>query len=389
MSVAADATARLLSLGDPGRGPAGAVVGVRTTAGTEVHPTGWATLPREGAPGEPMTAGTWLDLASVTKVAATTVLLLRLSSDGALSVDDPVRRFVPAFDGGGREDVTVHHLLTHTSGLRPWWPLYAGTRAGHDVAERIAALDLAGPPGREVRYSDLGMVLAGRVVERVLGTDLATAVREHVSQPLGLDLRYGPVDPAGCATSADSDAVEHAMLATGRPYPVPVGPDDVAVWRKGPLRGEVADGNAAHALGGVAGHAGLFGTADALLDLGTALLDGTVAGPDAAGRAATAGEAHPDRGLGFRLHHAPGPDGPVTWLWHGGFTGTFWGVEPGSRTVVAGAATRLHGTVGPLPGPRTVGLADPLAGVATGDEIAGVLLDAGTTALTTAAGATR
>lgn len=372
---------RLLALGEPGRHPAGAVVGVRSAAGTQVRAAGWATLPAAGARGVPMAPGTWLDWASVTKVAVTTVLVLRLADRGDLALADPVARFLPGFRAPGADRARLEDLLTHTAGLRPWWPLYCETTDRDDALARVQAMPLQAAPGTAHAYSDLGPLLAGLVVERVTGLGLADALRDLVTRPLSLALRYGPVPPDRAATSADSDVVEQTMVATGRPYPVPAGGASFAGWRRGPVRGEANDGNAAHALGGVAGHAGAFGPVADLLTLGAALCDGTLVHPDLLGAVARPGIGRPAQAVGFRRVERPGPDGRgVTWLWHGGFTGTCWALEPRSGTVVAGGATRLHGTTGPLPG--SAADADPLRGVATGEEIARVLVDAGTRALT-------
>ncbi|MGG5260746.1 serine hydrolase domain-containing protein [Phycicoccus avicenniae] len=374
---------RMLGLGHPGRHPAGAVVGVRSPTGSEVAAGGWALLPADGTDGVPMGTASWLDWASVTKAAATTVLVLRLVETGALDLDDPVAWHLPAFTRDGRDAVRLEHLLTHTAGLPPWAPLYCRTT---DRDEALAHLVTAAPrsaPGTQWVYSDLGMVLAGAVVEQVAGARLDDAFRSLVAEPMGLGLGFGPAPEGLAAASADSDVVEWTMVATGRPYPVDgVGPGDFDGWRRGPVRGEANDGNAAHALGGVAGHAGLFGPVEDLLALGAALCDSTLVRPDLLARCTRPTAAHPAQGLGFRFRDAPGPDGGAsTWLWHGGFTGTVWALDPRTRAVVAGGATRLHGTTGPLPvaadghaGPGDH--PDPLEGLATGEELAALVLSA-------------
>lgn len=370
---AADAVGRLRALGDPGRRPAGAVVGVRDGRGTEVVADGWARRPGDnGAPGVPMTPGTWLDWASVTKVAATTVLVARLAERGELTLDDLVVRHLSRYAGEGRDAVRLRDLLTHTAGLSPWWPLYCATSDRGEALARVLAMPPERAPGSGHRYSDLGLVLAGLVVERVTGLGLDTAFRTLVADPLGLDLRFGPVPPDRAAVGADSDVVEHTMIATGRPYPVAADVADFRGWRTGPVRGTASDGNAAHALGGVAGHAGLFGPVTDLLTLGAALCDGTLLHPDTLARLARPAPVAPHQAVGFRRAERPGPDGrPAVWLWHGGFTGTVWAVEPTSGTVVAAGATRLHGTTGPLDPARPT-RRDPLDGLASGADIADV-----------------
>lgn len=146
---AGDTAERLLALGAAGSHPASAIAGVRTAAGTSIAEGGWARLPALGRPGEPMTRHTLLDLASVTKVAATTTLIMRLVADGQLLLQTPAHRFLPFFTGDGKDDITVEHLLTHTAGLPPWWPLYfearyCEARGRNGALDRAQLLPLAG-----------------------------------------------------------------------------------------------------------------------------------------------------------------------------------------------------------------------------------------------------
>jgi serine-type D-Ala-D-Ala carboxypeptidase len=368
-----DAVGRLLALGRAGGHPASAIAGVHTAAGTAVAEGGWARLPAAGQPGEPMTRQTLLDLASVTKVAATTTLIMRLVTDGQLRLEMPAHRFLPSFAGAGKDAVTVEHLLTHTAGLPAWWPLYCEARDRDAALERAQALPLASAPGEAWCYSDLGFILAGRIVERVTSLGLADAFRQLVAEPLGLAARYGPVPASQAAASADSDAYEFGMIATGRPYPVPFTEGDFPGWRNRPLRGEVQDGNAAHALGGVAGHAGLFATVDDLLRLGAALRGGDFIPAPVLARFAAPAEVHPAQAVGFRRSSAPAGGSVRTLLYHPGFTGTYFAFGLGDELVVAGGAMRLYGTVGPVPADGQ----SPGAGhLVDGTDIQSVLLDA-------------
>lgn len=374
-----DAVARLLALGGEGSHPASAVAGVRTGAGTAVAQGGWARLPAAGVPGQPMTGQTLLDLASVTKVAATTTLIMHLVADGRLRLDAPARRFLPAFTGDGRDEVTVEGLLTHTAGLRPWWPLYCEATDPDTAIERAQRLPLAGRPGAAWRYSDLGLILAGRVVERVTTLGLADAFAALVAEPLGLAARYGPVPAPRAAASADSDAYEWGMVATGRPYAVssttgPFTTGQFPGWRNRPLRGEVNDGNAAHALGGVAGHAGLFATAGDLLRLGAAVRGGDFIPAPVLARFAAPVPVHPEQAVGFRRATVRAAGGAVTLLYHGGFTGTYFAVGLEDELVIAGGAMRLYGTVGPIP---AEGRRPDVSRLVAGADIQTVLLDAG------------
>jgi CubicO group peptidase (beta-lactamase class C family) len=377
---------RLLALGAAGSHPASAIAGVRTAAGSVIAQGGWAQLPAAGRPGDPMTSETFLDLASVTKVAATTTLVMRLVADGQLGLQTPARRFLPSLAGAGKDEITVEHLLTHTAGLAPWWPLYCDdgsdrgsgdsreSRDGRDLAvERARRLPLASRPGTAWRYSDLGLILAGRIVEQVTTLGLADAFRRLVAEPLGLAARYGPIPAAQAAASADSDAYEFGMIASGRPYPVPFTAGQFPGWRNHTLRGEVNDGNAAHALGGVAGHAGLFATVGDLLRLGAAVRGGDFIPASVLARFAAPVAVHPEQAVGFRRARVRLGHADLTVLYHGGFTGTYFAFGLEDDLVVAGGAMRLYGTLGPIPADgRTADVSQLVAGA----DIQSVLLEA-------------
>ena len=369
---------RLVRLGAPGTHPAGAVAGLRTPAGTQVAATGWALRPGE-APGRPMTSDTLLDQASVTKVAVTTVLTMRQVAAGTVVLDDSIERYVGDVDPA-LGAVTLEQLLTHTGGLRPWWPLYCETTDRDEAIRRALTLPLDRAPGTARVYSDLGMVVLGHVLERVSGTGLDRLFHDEVTGPLGLRAGYGPVDLAAAAAGADSDAYELAMVETGTPYDVPFTRDSFTGWRAGPVVGEPNDGNAAHALGGVSGHAGLFAAVGDLLRLGEALLAGELVPPSVLARFAEPSAVDPSQALGFRRGVVTLDGQETTVLHHGGFIGTFLALAPDAGAVVAGGATRLHGVVGPLP---PAGTPATLPSTVTGDEIQTVLLDALTAAVPT------
>lgn len=360
---------RLLTLGGDGSHPAGAVVGRRTPEGAEVAASGWARLPSADDPGVPMRPDHVLDLASVTKLVATTAITMRLVVSGDLRLDDPVRRHLPAFRGEGKDEVTVEQLLTHTAGLRPWWPLYAAAPGSlrSEALQLVQQLPLAYPPGAGWTYSDLGMILLGAVIEQVTTLRSDEAYDQLVAAPLGLSACFGPVAPDRAATSADSDGYEYAMLATDEPHPVGIDPARFSGWRNHHLRGEVDDGNTAHALDGVAGHAGLFAGVEDLLTYGTALCEGSFAPREVLDRFTAPHPEHPEQALGGFLGQA----GEVRYLQHPGFTGTYLAIAPDTGVVVAGGATRLHGPLGPLDRNPT-----RLPDVVPGTEIISVLLDA-------------
>lgn len=344
MTVLSDVVGRLLGLGDDQHHPASAIAGVRIGSETQVETGGWAVLPGPGTDGVPMTRELALDLASVTKVASTTTLAMRLVADGLLELEAPAQRYLPDFDGS--DQITVEQLLTHTAGLQPWWPLYCDSRDRDSALLRAQTLPLATAPGTAWKYSDLGMILVGLIIERITTLGQADAFRKLIAEPLSLGASYGPIPAEQAVTSADSDRYEFQMIETGFPYPVPFGAEAFDGWRDHSLRGEVDDGNAAHALAGVAGHAGLFGTVDDLLLLGAALQDGELVDHEVLRRFAQPTAIHPEQAVGFRRMQLATARGPVTLLHHGGFTGTFFAVGLEQPVVIAGGAMRLYGTLG-------------------------------------------
>jgi CubicO group peptidase (beta-lactamase class C family) len=303
-----------------------------------------------------MTVDTRLDLASVTKVASTTALAMGLVAEGSLDLESPLTAYLPDV-GGDHATVRVRHLLEHTSGLPPWLPLYCRTALRDEAVLLAATAPLVSEPGTRWAYSDLGMIALGAVIEGVTGQRQDLAFAERIARPLGLERTgYGPVPAAAAAASGDSDVLERAMVASGDPYPVDSRVEDFTGWRSGPLIGVVNDGNAAHALGGVAGHAGLFATVPELLELGHWLVSSS--SPPGVVAAFTRPLAvAPDRALGFRLATTAVAGQVVPLAVHSGFTGTFLAVALDRDFVVAVAATRLHGTTGtprcPL-APRTL-----------------------------------
>lgn len=370
---------RLLELGDAGTHPASAIVGIRTDRGTEVATAGRAALQGAGTVEVPLSREHLIDVASITKVASTTTIIMRLVDDGALRLSDRVGTFLPGFAGGEKDRVTLADLLTHTAGLPPWWPLYMETRDRDGAIAHVQELPLATSPGTARSYSDLGLILAGAVIERVTGSPLQDAYRTLVADPLGLRSRYGPIPPESAAAAADSDAYEYVMIRSGRPYPVPFAAESFDGWRDHPVRGEVNDGNAAHALGGVSGHAGLFSTIDDLLTLGSALRGGEFVSEAVLREFSAPSTIEPSQAIGFRRYALPVAGQQITLLGHTGFTGTWFAFGLDREIVVAGAAMRLYGTVGGLP---AAGDDTPELPVVVGnDPIYDVLFDAAVDAL--------
>jgi len=195
---------------------------------------------------------TLYDLASLTKVVATTSVAMVLADRGQLALDSRLSAWFPEMAGPIREKARVRDLLAHSAGLPAWRALSRETRDKRGVVQRILQTDLEYEPGTRSVYTDLGMILLGEIIERVAGEGLDAAAQRLVFGPLGMtDTAFRP------------DAERR-----GRTAPTIDDP-----WRGRLLRGEVQDENA-YRMGGVAGHAGLFGTARNLSRLAETMLGG-------------------------------------------------------------------------------------------------------------------
>jgi serine-type D-Ala-D-Ala carboxypeptidase len=347
---------RLVS--EPDGGPPGAVLLVRRH-GTLVYEraAGVAQLPEAGAPARAMRPDTIFDLGSITKVVATTATMMSLVERGVLELDAPVANWLDWFTGQGKERITLRHLLMHRAGLWEWWPVYLSARSPAAAIDLITSLDLRYPVDSGRHYSDLGFMLLGEIVARATGEPLDWAAHRLVFDPLKLgDTGFRP-DPAlvsRIAATSRGDRYEREMIATGEPYPVPVAPAGFEGWRSHTLVGEVNDGNAHHAFGGVAGHAGLFSTANDLAAFGAALAaggtaDGTRIWQSATIALFTAEHRDPGQGLGFWTRRlADIGDRRDGGFGHGGFPGTELLIHGADDLVVVLLTNRLHAR-GPAP----------------------------------------
>lgn len=276
----------------------------------------------------PMTTSTVFDLASVTKVMATTLAVMLLTDRGELELDAPVSDVLPDFRGDGREVITPRQLLSHTAGLQQWVPVQYHASTPDEAWAHIRDLPPGWPPGEGRRYSDLGFMVLGRLVEQVAGRPLDLFLREEFYAPLGLGdtgfrRRDAPLDAPVAATS-HGNPYEHRMVHDPTfGYRIPGDPHAWNGWRRHTLVGEVNDGNAWHAWGGVAGHAGLFSTARELSVLLQLLLDRGVRGEDRYLRPETVDAflqpVVPGQALGWQLP-SWAPPGSFA---HTGFTGTW------------------------------------------------------------------
>jgi CubicO group peptidase (beta-lactamase class C family) len=315
---------------------AGVVLGVSTRGERTVVASGQATATTS------MTTDTVFDLASVTKVAATTTALMVLVSRGELGLDARVSSLLPTFAGSANS--TVRDLLSHRGGLWEWQPLYLAPGVSDDPNAVIDSIEPRYEPGSGFHYSDLGFMYLGRIIEAVTGRGLADAITELVLEPLRLNntsFRPDRLSDRPIAAGSYGDRAERGMVATGQPYPVRWTGDEFA-WREHELVGEANDGNCFHALGGVAGHAGLFSTVDDLLDLAQ-VLGGEGAAPWAPSVAHEFFAAGPDaeQALGFRRAPVELTGETHTLLWHPGFTGCAIGFVPDLGLSIVLGSNRL------------------------------------------------
>jgi serine-type D-Ala-D-Ala carboxypeptidase len=279
----------------------------------------------------PMTEDTIFDLASLTKVTATTTAVMQLVEQGKLRLEDPVIKYWPGFSANGKASITVRELLTHYSGLRP--DLTLKTRwSGYRIAlKMIAAEKPIFPPGFHLLYSDINFEILGELVQRISGMPLDAYCSERIFRPLGMkDTRFKP-----------------SPLQLSRVAPT-------GSFRASTRLGQVHDPTA-YRMGGVAGHAGLFSTAADLSLFAQMLLDsGSANGVRILSPATIAQMTAPQtphnqlkpRGLGWDLFapFAPSRDGSASiWAYgHTGFTGTSIWIDPASRTYVIILTNRVY-----------------------------------------------
>ncbi len=293
--------------------------------------------------GPPVQSATLYDLASLTKVVATTSVVMRLVAAGRLRVEDPVRSFIPSFEGGGREEVTIEQLLTHSSGLPNWKPFFRSGKSPRETLEEVIDSPLTSAPGLVERYSDIGAILLGECAARAAGKPLAALSWELVFEPLAMRDTFFRPPP--------SELHRIAPTEVDREY------------RGRLVHGEVHDENA-FALGGVAGHAGLFSTAEDLGrfaaevlrsvrgEAGPRVFDPSIARRFATRRGLVAGSS---RALGWDTRgdgaDGSGPEGQRSSsggkfspgsFGHTGFTGTSIWIDPARDLFAVLLTNRVH-----------------------------------------------
>ncbi len=274
---------------------------------------------------QPVTTDTLFDLASLTKLFSA-IAAMQQCERGALDLEREAAAYVPEFGVHGKARITVRELLTHTSGLRPELPLGERPEAPLTLLWEEEPLSA---PGTAHRYSDLNLIALQQVLERITGRGLDTLVRDGITAPLGMHrTSFGPVPPEAAAATEDQR----------RPW---------AKADRGMLRGTVHDENA-HALGGVAGHAGLFSTAGDLAVLCRTLLTGGAYGPARVLTPSSVAALLAPPGLGFAVDQpwfmgelaGPGTQGRAAG--HTGFTGTSLVLDPATGTFLVLLANTVH-----------------------------------------------
>jgi CubicO group peptidase (beta-lactamase class C family)/beta-glucosidase-like glycosyl hydrolase len=287
----------------------------------------------------PVDTATVYDLASLTKVVGLTTAAMLLVADGVLDLDRPVAAYLPAFGDNGKATVRVRDLLTHTSGLAPWRPLYREASSPDSALAMVLAEPLASPPGTRYAYSDLGAIALAQLIERVAGQPLDALLAERLFTPL------------------EMRATRFRPPAEWKPR---IAPTELDPWRERVVHGEVHDENAAF-LGGVSGHAGLFATAPDLarflgwlLDAyhGRLAPDASVSLPAGVVREFTRRQPGPDgstRALGWDTPSLSGSGSSGSLIspsgfGHTGFTGTSIWVDPERDAFVVLLTNRVHPT---------------------------------------------
>jgi CubicO group peptidase (beta-lactamase class C family) len=228
---------------------------------------------------EIMTCDHLFDIASLTKVIGTTTSIMLLADRGLIHVDDAVGKYIPAFNAPDKKKITIRHLLTHTSGLYEWYPLYYRASNKNETYKLIEELPLHFPVGEQRHYSDLGFIILGEIIEMVSGQSLEKFMKQNIFLPLGM--HHTSFNPLLTGSYKKIAATSH-----GNPYEKrmvydstlgfifkEINPLQWNGWRNYTLRGEVNDGNAWYACGGVDGAAGLFSTVDDLQKLVDRLMD--------------------------------------------------------------------------------------------------------------------
>jgi CubicO group peptidase (beta-lactamase class C family) len=297
-----------------------AVVRVERRGSVDTYAAGTLCPDPSAGPDGPCADSSLFDLASLTKLA-TTALVLSFVRERQLELDMPFCELVPDFRGGNKDRVTLRQVLAHTAGLAWWKPLWKEASSPEELMWLAAREPLAQDIG-EFRYSDLGYIMLTAGLANVAGEAFRAVMRERVLDVVeARTCEYGPRPAEDCAATEEDTE-----------------------WRHKRLRGEVHDENA-YAMGGVSGHAGLFGTAADVAALIRVYRDGAVIGNELRDLARTEeyrGE-NVRRGIGLVLRPPEGlPFFSVDAFGHTGFTGTSVWVDPAKDLTIVLLTNRVY-----------------------------------------------
>ncbi len=208
------------------------------------------------------------DIASLTKVVGTTTSIMLLVDAGKISVDDKVGKYIQGFNQPDKRDITIRHLLTHTSGLYDWYPLYYRCKTKQETFKFIEELPLKFPIGEGRHYSDLGFTILGEIIEKVSDKPLNIFMEENIFRPLSMkNTTYKPNETGKklkiAATSHGNPYEKRMVEDASLGFKIQeIDPNSWNGWRQYTLKGEVNDGNTWYANEGVSGAAGIFSTID-------------------------------------------------------------------------------------------------------------------------------
>ncbi len=284
----------------------------------------------------PVNSGNIFDIASITKVVATTAAIMKLYDEGKLTLDDSVGKYINEFVGykfedvGERKMVTIRHLLTHTAGLPPFELFYEIEGDIEDRYRAIYSVKLAAKPGEKYVYSDIGFMLLGKIVEKISGQKLDEYVNANIFEPLGMtDTFFNP-----------------EMIKVKR-----IVPTEYSESEKGFIKGHVHDENAC-SVGGVSGHAGLFSTAQDLAIFSQMMLNGGIYGdvrifdPETVELFTTISDQQiGDHYLGWGKPTGQASGGVYlsdNSYGHTGFTGTSLWIDPDNNVIVILLTNAVH-----------------------------------------------
>ncbi|HEX6369360.1 MAG TPA: serine hydrolase [Longimicrobium sp.] len=297
--------------------------------GRLVHLRGYGAV--DWAPGSAaVTDSTLFDLASVTKVVATTTAAMILEEEGRLDLDRTVASYLPELTDSAKQPITVRMLLTHRGGLEAFAALYRDFRGRQQYLEQINARPLRSTPGTATVYSDWDLILLQLIIERITGQELDAFVHDRIFAPLGMrETGFRPGVPRGRIAATERDSARGGLI-----------------W------GEVHDPNA-WAIGGVAGHAGLFGSARDLAVFAQMLLNGGEYGtvrilrPQTIARWTAPQVAGSSRALGWDTPSGESSAGrffSTRSFGHTGYTGTSMWMDPERGLFVVLLTTRVNPT---------------------------------------------